>query len=65
VTLRPTQVADKLAGKRVAVVGTGASAMQLLRNVAVEAAHVTVFQQIPSWSSPAIGGGGIFVPPIC
>ena len=38
-----------LAGKRVAVVGTGASAMQLLRHVAAEAAHVTVFQSAPSW----------------
>ena len=38
-----------LVGKRVAVVGTGASAMQLLRHVAAEAAHVTVFQSAPSW----------------
>ena len=46
------EVADEIEGKRVAVVGTGASAMQLLRNVAAEAEHVTVFQQIPGWFSP-------------
>ena len=41
-----------LTGKRVAVVGTGASAMQLLAKVAAEAAHVTVFQRSPQWVRP-------------
>ena len=45
-------VADQLAGKKVAIVGTGASCMQLLRNVAKTASHVTVFQQIPAWFTP-------------
>jgi hypothetical protein len=40
------ELEGKLAGKRVAVVGTGASAMQLLRTVAAEASHVRVFQQV-------------------
>jgi 4-hydroxyacetophenone monooxygenase len=40
-------------GKRVAVVGTGASSMQLLRNTAMEASEVVVFQELPSWSGPA------------
>ena len=39
-----------LAGKRVAVVGTGASAMQFLRSVAGEAASVTIFQRSPQWA---------------
>lgn len=38
-----------LKGKRVAVIGTGASAMQFLRTVAAEAAEVTVFQRSPQW----------------
>jgi len=41
-----------LAGKRVAVVGTGASAMQFLRTVASSADHVTVFQRSPQWVRP-------------
>ena len=41
-----------LAGKRVAVIGTGASAMQFLRTVAGEAAHVTIFQRSPQWARP-------------
>ena len=40
-------------GRRVAVVGTGASAMQLLRTVADRAEHVTVFQRSPQWVRPS------------
>lgn len=40
-------------GARVAVVGTGASAMQLLRTVADRAEHVTVFQRSPQWVRPS------------
>lgn len=42
-----------LTGRRIAVVGTGASAMQLLPKVAAEAAHVTVFQRSPQWVRPS------------
>lgn len=42
-----------LHGKRVVVVGTGASAMQFLPTVAREAAQVTVFQRSPQWVKPA------------
>jgi len=42
-----------LQGKRVAVIGTGASAMQFLPTVAAEAAHVTVFQRSAQWVKPA------------
>ncbi|MEO3786387.1 NAD(P)/FAD-dependent oxidoreductase [Actinocorallia sp. B10E7] len=38
-----------LKGKRVAVIGTGASAIQFVPEVAKEAAHLTVFQRTPAW----------------
>ena len=41
-----------LAGQDVAIIGTGASAMQLLRSVAEEARQVTVFQRSPQWARP-------------
>ncbi|MBB2975759.1 cation diffusion facilitator CzcD-associated flavoprotein CzcO [Microbacterium endophyticum] len=42
----------ELAGKRVAVVGTGASAVQLVPELAGTAAHVTVFQRTAPWIVP-------------
>ncbi|MEL7157874.1 MAG: NAD(P)/FAD-dependent oxidoreductase [Actinomycetota bacterium] len=41
-----------LAGKRVAVIGTGATAIQLIPEVAKEAAQLTVFQRRPNWAAP-------------
>ena len=41
-----------LAGQDVALIGTGASAMQLLRSVAGQARSVTVFQRSPQWARP-------------
>jgi 4-hydroxyacetophenone monooxygenase len=41
-----------LKGKRVAVIGTGASAFQFAPEVAKEAASVTVFQRTPPWLAP-------------
>jgi 4-hydroxyacetophenone monooxygenase len=41
-----------LEGKDVAVVGTGASAMQFLRTVAGRARKVTIFQRSPQWARP-------------
>ena len=41
-----------LAGKRVAVIGTGATAIQLIPEVAKEAAHLTVFQRRANWAAP-------------
>jgi 4-hydroxyacetophenone monooxygenase len=38
-----------LAGKRVAVIGTGASALQFVPEIAAEAAEVVVFQRTPPW----------------
>ncbi len=45
-----------LTGKRVAVVGTGASAVQLVPELAQRAAHVTLFQRTPAWIVPRGGG---------
>lgn len=39
----------ELAGKRVAVIGTGASAIQIIPEVAKVAAHLDVFQRTPPW----------------
>lgn len=41
-----------LTGKRVAVVGTGASAMQVVPGIAEDAGGVTVFQRSPQWIAP-------------
>ena len=39
-------------GKCIAVIGTGASAFQLVPAIAPEASHVTVFQRSPVWMFP-------------
>ncbi|HSG90956.1 MAG TPA: NAD(P)/FAD-dependent oxidoreductase [Pseudomonadales bacterium] len=41
-----------LTGKRVGVVGTGASAFQFVPQIAKQAASVTVFQRTPPWIAP-------------
>ena len=41
-----------LTGKRVAVIGAGATAIQLIPEVAKEAKHLTVFQRRPNWAAP-------------
>ncbi|KOV58218.1 hypothetical protein ADK64_37130 [Streptomyces sp. MMG1121] len=41
-----------LTGQRVAVVGTGASAVQFLPEIQPKAAHVDVFQSTPQWVLP-------------
>ncbi len=43
-----------LAGKRVAVIGTGASACQFIPIVADEASELTVFQRTPPWLLPTL-----------
>ena len=42
----------ELAGKRVAVIGTGASAVQLIAEIAPDVEHLTVFQRTPIWCLP-------------
>jgi len=41
-----------LAGKRIAVIGTGASAFQFVPVIAEQAAELRVFQRTPPWMSP-------------
>jgi len=41
-----------LAGKRVAIVGTGASAVQIIPSIAPEVARLDVYQRTPIWVSP-------------
>ena len=41
-----------LTGLRVAIIGTGATAIQIIPEVAKEAAHLTVFQRRPNWAAP-------------
>lgn len=41
-----------LTGKRVGVVGTGASAVQVVPAIVDDAAHTTVFQRSPQWIAP-------------
>ena len=40
------------AGKRVAVVGTGASGVQAIQEISKTAKHLTVFQRRPNWCTP-------------
>ncbi|MDV6292076.1 flavin-containing monooxygenase [Rhodococcus aetherivorans] len=44
---------DDLAGKRVAVIGTGSSGVQAIPLIAQVAEHVTVFQRTPNYVMPA------------
>jgi len=41
-----------LRGKRVALIGTGASAVQVIPSIAPDAAQLTVFQRTPIWVTP-------------
>src|SRR5690606_17820408 len=39
-------------GKRVAVIGTGATGVQTIQEVAKTVGHLTVFQRTPNWCKP-------------
>jgi cation diffusion facilitator CzcD-associated flavoprotein CzcO len=41
-----------LSGKRVAIIGTGATAIQIIPEVAKVAGRLTVFQRRPNWAAP-------------
>jgi cation diffusion facilitator CzcD-associated flavoprotein CzcO len=45
-----------LAGKRVACIGTGATAVQLIPEIAKEVGHLTVFQRTPNYCAPLRNG---------
>jgi 4-hydroxyacetophenone monooxygenase len=49
--------AQNLTGKRIAVVGTGASACQVAPHLAEVAASLTIFQRTPPWMLPLPGYG--------
>lgn len=46
--------AQELRGRRVAVVGTGASAVQVIPTIAPEVERLTVFQRTPIWCLPKL-----------
>ena len=43
-------------GKRVGVIGTGATAVQLITEIAKEVGHLTVFQRTPNYCAPLRNG---------
>ena len=45
-----------LTGKRVGVVGTGATGIQVIADIADKVGHLTVFQRRPNWSAPLSNG---------
>ena len=45
-----------LAGKRVGIIGTGATAIQIIPEVARQAGHLTVFQRRANWAAPLNNG---------
>jgi cation diffusion facilitator CzcD-associated flavoprotein CzcO len=49
--LWPSDPVD-LVGKRVAVIGTGSSGVQIIPVIAEEAASLTVYQRTPNWCTP-------------
>ncbi|MFD9663536.1 flavin-containing monooxygenase [Rhodococcus sp. NPDC059968] len=48
-----------LSGKRVGIIGAGATAVQIISKIASEVGHLTVFQRQPHWISPNAMGAGI------
>ena len=55
---------EDLKGKRVAVIGTGCTGYQMVPEIALEAAHVTVFQRTPQWLFPVPGYRSPFAPQV-
>ena len=39
-------------GKRVGIIGTGATAIQTIQTIAKQVKHLTVFQRTPNWAAP-------------
>ena len=48
-----------LTGKRVAIIGTGASAVQVIPEIAPIVKHLTVFQRTPIWCFPKVGRAAV------
>jgi cation diffusion facilitator CzcD-associated flavoprotein CzcO len=51
----PKQPVD-FGGKRVAVIGTGATGVQTIQTIASQVGHLTVFQRTPNWCAPLHNG---------
>ena len=51
----PHETVD-LKGKRVAVIGTGATGVQTIQTIAKDVGHLTVFQRTPNWCAPLHNG---------
>jgi len=45
-----------MTGKRVAVIGTGATGIQVIGEIADKVGDLTVFQRRPNWSAPLNNG---------
>jgi cation diffusion facilitator CzcD-associated flavoprotein CzcO len=45
-----------LKGKRVAVIGTGATGVQTIQTIAKDVGHLTIFQRTPNWCAPLHNG---------
>ncbi|MCU0763280.1 MAG: alpha/beta hydrolase fold domain-containing protein [Hydrogenophaga sp.] len=50
-----------LAGRRVAVIGTGSTASQLVGPIAQVAGHLSVFQRTANWVLPRLGAAGVLM----
>jgi cation diffusion facilitator CzcD-associated flavoprotein CzcO len=46
----------EMAGKRVAIIGTGATAIQIIGEIADKVGELTVFQRRPNWAAPLNNG---------
>ena len=46
----------ELAGKKVGIIGTGATAIQVIGEIADKVGELTVFQRRPNWSAPLNNG---------
>ncbi|KAF2033138.1 FAD/NAD(P)-binding domain-containing protein [Setomelanomma holmii] len=48
----PTNGAEVIAGKRVGIIGTGATAIQTIQEIKKTVGSLTVFQRTPNWTAP-------------
>ncbi|KAK4210092.1 hypothetical protein QBC37DRAFT_442933 [Rhypophila decipiens] len=48
----PDNSASQLAGKRVGIIGTGATAIQTIQEIYKDVGSLTVFQRTPNWTAP-------------
>src|SRR5690349_12659421 len=55
-TARWPKEAVEFAGKRVAVIGTGATGIQTIQTIASQVGHLTVFQRTANWAAPLHNG---------